>query len=1124
MSKVITVHRERSVKKSLVMLKEGCYKQVLYLFPIMKAFSHFIRVASLYSGPAILGLALAPLHGAEDFSALKAHWHFDEGRDWHNMPYPYAGSVGKAADSVGRNDLTINDKLDHVRAWVSGRQFSGIRFDAPGQFLKAATNLDMLKGPASLSCWIKTDAKGDGKSGLIGDVNGIQWGVLQPDGTLAVVVNGTAAAATSRPVNDGQWHHVVMLRHAADGQVAIYMDGEASGKGKGVAGPIEGVYEGFGSIKDAGGFTGVLDQVHLFDRAVNADTIAALYDNHAPKAYELDTLISRQKPSLTGSILHLYTFDPDQDTLRVSRFGQGKSGTVQYNNDGTFTYTASPSFAGRDRFAVTLTDGRGGFCSTWMTVGDESTVPKMAVTSFTNYKELPAVTGGGERTGGRIPRAYDWDGDGRPDLLVCANERIWVMRNSGTRSDLKFDPPAMVADASGNPIIATSIALLPGKKGQRPVLVARAKDGTLDLYVNASPVRGASRFEASGKIANDKGGHFVCSSEAFDLGDFDNDGLIDLLVGSGSGGIFFHKNTGTVTGMKLNEENECVISGSYNLSPYFADLNGDGKIDLLHGINWGSIHYWINRGGSSIMDGAKQDDLRLTDRTGKMPMKGENTVLRAMNGTHGAFADFNGDGVLDMAIGAYSEGTLGVALGVHVNAAGRNLAELERMYKGHNRDLGKVLEANDQELLKKYRALSSEWISWAVNLPTAEDRRKAANMLKAHINRFDFLKRRQLDAWVKREDGKDPEYGPMHHVPGIFVMNWVTLHCMLPDSAAHRLDVADTLGLKGLDREQYLKSGVALADNNKCTDGQLLAITDMMKYHPRVLFPDDHLSIDQNMGDGREAMAYVFKSNKNTFGNDVGGPACESAEDLKEAAERYLGDGAATGDYFTFVMAHEVCHSLDAYVYGRVNQDLSKRWSEMLVYAANNAGENEIIVPGENGWMDMEKTRERFIDKKLWDGSSPWEEAWNDYWDNCEYKDLTFMRGNIGWFMGAKQESLATQANHHWAGSEARLVGAIDRYNRGYKANLTEVLLFLDIVSAGLNKIPMYHFEMTQNPNRVEFKVDKAWLERNDRGHVTKVTIGPRVYDFDVDERGKVTGIKSHPFMKEMASAPGTGE
>ncbi|MDR2982991.1 MAG: FG-GAP-like repeat-containing protein [Puniceicoccales bacterium] len=1060
---------------------------------------------TLFAGIASLGLASSPIQAMEDFSQLKSHWNFDEARDWHNMPFPFAQSVSRALDSVGNNDLILGPQLDPVTAWVSGRQYSGIKLAGPNDLLEFSRPVPELQKTASLSYWIKADrGQETEEDSAIKNSMGMTWGKLSSTGNWVVTQGSDIVASTTKPVNDGLWHHIVITRNDANGAVQIFLDGELNAQGKGRTGEVNEKYAGLGT----GTCKGALDQVHLFANIINVDTVKALYSNHAPKAYETTTLITRGRPSVTASILHGYTFDPDQDTISVSRFGQGENGTVKYNGDGTFTYTAKAGFSGTDRFPVTITDGKGGFCTTYMVVKDETTMPRMPVIKYTDFQELEPI---GEKNGQRIPQVFDWDGNGRPDLLVCDNQRIWLYRNTQVAGKTFFDKPVEIKDSSGNPISASSIALLAGTKNERPSLITRTRDGTLQVY-QSKPRKDGTDFVSVGKILNQNDGDFTCAATAFAFGDYDNDGLPDLLIGSGSGGIYFHKNVGTLGKPRFQAEPQRIVDGSYNLFPYFADLNGDGKIDLLHGINWGSIHYWINAGKKSIQDEAATCELLLTDAQGREPRVGDNSLLRHMDGTFGAFGDFNGDGILDVALGSHARGILGVAYGVDVNSPKKNLQLIEEIYRAHPNNLGQALEANDQELLKKYRILSREWIAWAVSQPTVEGRKQAYEDLKAHVRKFPFLQRKPLDAWVKRDKNKIVDIGPMHHVPGIFVMNWVTLQNLLPDSAQHRQDVANTLGLRGLDREQYLRSGLAVADNNKCSDGQILAITDFMTYHPRVLFPDDHISIDQNMGDGREAMAYVFESNKNTFGTEVGNAACESARDLREAAEKHLGPGSATGDYFTLVMGHEVCHSLDAYVRRRANQDLARRWADMIIYAANNGGTNEIIGQDDTGWIDMNKTQQLFRTKQLWDGKTSWDTAWNEYWNNCPYKNLTFMRGNIGWFLGAKQETLATQANHHWAGSEARLVGAIDRYNRGYKANINEVVLFLDFLSGGLNKMPMYNFTTSKNPNRVQFHVDHAWLERNDQGYITKITIGPRVYDFEVSSTGRVTGIKAQPF------------
>ena len=142
-----------------------------------------------------------------------------------------------------------------------------------------------------------------------------------------------------------------------------------------------------------------------------------------------------------------------------------------------------------------------------------------------------------------------------------------------------------------------------------------------------------------------------------------------------------------------------------------------------------------------------------------------------------------------------------------------------------------------------------------------------------------------------------------------------------------------------------------------------------------------------------------------------------------------LRDGTRA-DGFTYVVGHEVTHSLDNYVRTRTNDDLERRWGQVLVMAGGPD-----IVAGSNGWFSKSLTQAHWAAIGLYDsGSQTWDEAWDAYWASgpgSAWKNQSFMRGNIPWFYNSSQESLATQANQHWADSEGRLIGAIDRYRRG---------------------------------------------------------------------------------------------
>ena len=106
-----------------------------------------------------------------DFGSLVHHWNFDEGRDWHDMPFPFETDADKAEDSVGSIKLTLPGPNTN-RAWASGRQFSGVLLR--GGWLRAQKNIDTLAGSATLSFWIRTKDSAKGKGSIIGDKEGVQ--------------------------------------------------------------------------------------------------------------------------------------------------------------------------------------------------------------------------------------------------------------------------------------------------------------------------------------------------------------------------------------------------------------------------------------------------------------------------------------------------------------------------------------------------------------------------------------------------------------------------------------------------------------------------------------------------------------------------------------------------------------------------------------------------------------------------------------------------------------------------------------------------------------------------------------------------------------------------------------
>lgn len=1071
----------------------------------------FFSLQSVLAAIAVAGgvVSAAP---SDDFTALKAHWNFDEGRDWHNMPMPYQSDAVCAAELTGKADaLMFNESFTaDNKVWISGRQYSGI---APGRLLTTMKEMPWFNGSVTFSYWTRLNGAPN-KRGVIGSNYTALWGVMNDKGQVGLRYKGRSVVMSPTGITDTDWHHVVISRNAATGKVVLYLDGKEVATGMTPKGKIEGDFATIATNNAA------LDQIHIFDKPISAETVAVLYDNHAPQVFEQTYLVEKTKPTVTGSVLHRFTYDVDQDKLSVANFTQPEGGTVTDNGDGSFTFTPNVAFArtGKTSFDVVVTDERGGYTKATVNLQDSRHFVAPPVQEFRYFGALPEFTpGAGKKQKHRNPMAINMGG-ARPDLLLQADSRLWFCINESKRGKILFSEPQVLRTTAQAEVETDGAAVIEDNK-----LVVRRPDGSLvQAYVVGEDV---PQLEIGNPVKDTTGAAFKLPSRHFALVDYDNDGSPDLVAGFNDG-LYYYKGqatTYTVDGgqkkirhISFAPEKQLVIKRSYNIAPGVGDLNHDGRTELLHGINWGTLHVWMNDAAKPTIKDGEYIELTLENQP-------DAKFMRNLNGAHVAVADFDGDGCADMVLGGNSEPRLVSALGVNPESWAGNLALIENeLYKGHEKDLGKVLEADNQKGLTRYRELMRNWIRWAVAQNTPARRRAAYNMLKEHVKKFSFLQRRTLaEAWVKSEKGKVLSYGDMHHVPGIFAMNWVVLHRLLPDSASHRADVADALGLKGVDREVYLQKGMPLADNNRSSVGQLYAVRDLLSHHAPILFPDDHISIGLNFGDGRDAMCYIFESNKNTFSMEVGNNIAEMHGDMVKLTEECFGaKGAASGDYFTFVLAHEVCHSLDAYVRGRANKDLNRRWGDQNFYAATNAGLNDDIVANESGWWDLNLTKERFKQRGLWDGKNEtWNDTWKAYWQNCPYRNKVFMRGDIGWFLSSQQETLATQANHHWARSESRLIGAILRCLQGYKSNINEVVFYLDVLSAGQNKLPMLHPWGSGKPTLVNFNVEYAWLTRNDKGYITDVRIGDRHYGFTVDDNGRVVGLRTYPFADKIQAA-----
>jgi hypothetical protein len=223
-----------------------------------------------------------------------------------------------------------------------------------------------------------------------------------------------------------------------------------------------------------------------------------------------------------------------------------------------------------------------------------------------------------------VPSFEDWNHDGLKDLIIgegggTISGRVRIYLNVGTEAEPQFKD-YFYAKSNGVDLICTPSGCMGcfprvvdwNKDGSKDLIVGQA-DGTIKIFLNINGPNDLPAFDGGAKIT--VGSPIVVDLDVGNRAtpvpiDWNDDGLLDLVVGGLDGAIHLYFNCGCISGVPAfyhsPQVGDYALENGQNLlvpglrsSPTIMDFDKDGKKDIITGSTDGLLLFYKNVGSDA---------------------------------------------------------------------------------------------------------------------------------------------------------------------------------------------------------------------------------------------------------------------------------------------------------------------------------------------------------------------------------------------------------------------------------------------------------------------------------------------------------------------------------------------